>query len=148
MKPTSPGIRVLLADPDPFLAAAYQEYLSEHGFAAATATSALECLEKLRGFGPDVLVLEPALAWGGGDGVLAVMNERTDVPRVPVIVLTSGRDRSAIYRMSSFRIEDYQTKPLAPAKLAAHICALLADWPPVLPAIAIEPVVGSPQQPY
>ena len=41
-------------------------------------SSGLECVARLRERVPDVLVLEPQLPWGGGEGVLAIMGE---VPR-------------------------------------------------------------------
>jgi DNA-binding response OmpR family regulator len=76
-------IRVLLADPDESLLAAYRGYLSQDGFEVALATNGLDCLAELRRFQPDVLVMEPALPWGWGDGVLARMRERDDVPWFP-----------------------------------------------------------------
>ena len=39
------------------------------------ALSGLECAARLRECVPDVLVLEPQLPWGGGEGVLAMMGE-------------------------------------------------------------------------
>ena len=39
----------------------------------------------------DVLVMDPSLPWGGGDGVLAMMYEDPGIPVVPVIVLTDAR---------------------------------------------------------
>lgn len=116
--------RVLIADPDVCLLETYRDYLERHGDQVATAVDGLACLEQLRKFAPDVLVLEPSIPWGCGDGVLALMHEEPDVPQVPVIVLTYGRDRAALYRMAPFKIDDYQIKPLRPSRLAARIHAL------------------------
>ena len=75
----STPIRVLMADPDECLPLAYRESLSREGFELVTAASGLECVARLRERVPDVLVLEPQLPWGGGDGVLAMMGEVSDV---------------------------------------------------------------------
>ena len=43
-----------------------------------------------------------------------------------VLLLTHKGNRSLLYRLSSFRIDDYQAKPLTPAQLAQRICILRA----------------------
>jgi DNA-binding response OmpR family regulator len=117
-------VRVLIADPDEYLLDHYRDYLEPHGFEVATATTGLECVERLRECAPDVLVLEPSIPWGWGDGVLAMMHEEPDIPVVPVIVLSYGRDRGVLYRLAPFKIDDYQVKPLQPRRLAERIRAL------------------------
>src|SRR5207244_249871 len=89
---TSRRLQVLLADRDEELLATYREFLLRDGFDVVTATDALDCVAKLRVFAPDVLVLDPALPWGQGEGVLAMMYEDPGVPLVPVVVLTDMED--------------------------------------------------------
>jgi DNA-binding response OmpR family regulator len=117
-------VRVLLADPDEYQLRRYHDYLEERGFQVTSVTDGLDCLAQLRATRWDVVVIEPSLPWGGGDGVLAVMNEDPEIPLVPVIVLTDARDRSALYRMAPFRIDDFQTKPLSGKRLAQRILAV------------------------
>jgi DNA-binding response OmpR family regulator len=118
------SIRVLIADPDEYLLDNYREYLEKHGFAVTTATTGLGCLGSLRECTTDVLVLEPSLPWGTGDGVLTLMHEEQDIAVVPVIVLTHAHDRGVLYRLAPFKIDDYQVKPLRPSLLAERLCAL------------------------
>jgi DNA-binding response OmpR family regulator len=118
------SIRVLIADPDQYLLDNYRDYLEENGFEVATATTGLECVERLRKCAPDVLVIEPSIPWGCGDGVLAMMHEEASVPLTPVIVLTYGRDRGVLYRLAPFKIDDYQVKPMRPQRLAERIRAI------------------------
>ena len=94
------SIHVLIADSDEYLLDNYREYLEQHGFEVTTVTTGLECVERLRDCAPDVLVLEPSIPWGWGDGVLAMMHEDPDIPLVPVIVLTYGYDRGLLYRLA------------------------------------------------
>ena len=118
-------IRVLMADPDESLHSVYREPLSQDGFEVITALSGLECVARLRERTPDVLVLEPQLPWGGGDGVLAMMGEIPALATVPVLVLTSCRDPQVLEGVSRFPISDYQVKPLTPDQLVGRLRTLL-----------------------
>ena len=117
------AVRVLVADPDEYLLRCYRHDLEQRGFQVVTVTSGLECIEKLRATDWDVLVMEPSLPWGGGDGVLAMMHETPDVRCVPVIIVTDARDRGVLYRMAPFRVDDFQTKPLRGQRLAERVLA-------------------------
>ena len=100
-------IRVLMADPDVSLSPVYREPLSREGFELVTAESGLECVARLRERVPDVLVLEPHMPWGGGDGILAIMGESPDLAAVPVMILTSCRDAHVLKCVARFPISDY-----------------------------------------
>ena len=121
--------RILIADRDEFLSAAYREHLARHGVQVATAATGLACLDRLRDFRPDVLVLDPAMLWGGGDGVLAVLHEEPQIRPAAVLLLTHGGDRSLLYQLSSYRVDDYQVKPVSPQRLLERICIVRASQP-------------------
>jgi carbon storage regulator len=120
------SVRVLIADPNEFLAESYCEDLARRGAVATIARSALECVEKLREFLPDVLVLEPAIPWGGGDGVLAVMQEHPELRPAVVLLLTQAQDRGLLHQVARFRIDDFQVKPVPAKRLSERISAILA----------------------
>ncbi len=121
----STPIRVLMADPDPSVAPVYREPLMREGFELATATSGLECVARLRERVPDVLVLEPQMPWGGGEGVLAIMDESLDLAMVPVMILTACRDPHVLKRVERFSISDYHVKPLVPDRLPRRLRSFL-----------------------
>ncbi len=119
--------RVLLADPDRHLLTAYKGCLSSDGFDVATARDGLECIDTLRRFLPEVLVLEPEILWGGGDGVVAMVHEAPETPKVPVILLlTYGSSFTVLYNIARFPISDYQVKPMDGWRLAQWIRSVLA----------------------
>ncbi len=121
--------RVLLADPNRSLMALWSDALACEGFIVATAADGLECVSQLRAYRPDVLVLDPSLPWGGGAGVLAVMHEQADVPRVPVIVIATNlavSDQEAVRTMLQYPIDEYHAKPFAPRALGRWVIQLLA----------------------
>ena len=117
--------QVLMADPDVSFSRLYRGPLARQGLEVVTAFSGLECIDRLRGFPPDLLLLEPQLPWGGGDGILAMMGEASWLASVPVMILTSCQDPQLMNRVSRFPISGYRLKPLAPHRLAKSIRALL-----------------------
>jgi DNA-binding response OmpR family regulator len=123
-------VRILLADADEHLLDCYREFLSRNGFEVAVATSGLDCVAKLRSFGPDILVLEPDLPWGQGEGVLALMREEVDTPAVPVLVLSARREPPGTSPGDTYPVREHQTKPLAPDELANSIRRLFEQTPP------------------
>ncbi len=124
------SVRVLIADPDRYLLATYKAQLSSGGFDVATAEDGLECLQMLREFKPDVLVLEPSIPWGGGDGILSLLHEDPDLPQVPVIlIVTSGCSPQVLYNIAPFPVSDYLVKPVTGKSLAERIGFAMARCP-------------------
>ena len=119
----SEPIRALIADPDQSLLNYYREGLAPPGFAVVTVTNGLDCLDHLRHWVPDILVLENELPWGGGPGVIALMGEMPDMARVPVVVLFSGQSPAPQPRPSG--VWACLSKPVGPAELACTLHALL-----------------------
>jgi DNA-binding response OmpR family regulator len=102
----------------------FQVELEHRGFNVVTADDGVSCIEYLHDGVPNVLVVEPELPWGGGDGVLAILR---DVPKwrdIPVLVLTSERNRSAIYRISRYVISDFAFQPITTDQLVERVIRL------------------------
>lgn len=118
-------MHVLIADPDASIAPMYRKPLLREGFELGTAVNGLECISRLRERVPDVLVLEPHMLWGGGDGVLAMMGESPDLAMVPVMILTSCCDPHTLNGVKRFPINDYHFKPLAADRLAGRLRGFL-----------------------
>lgn len=117
--------KVLLADPDEQLIAAYSRELRGAGFEVETVTDAIGCVERLKVFNPDLLVLEPGIPWGQGEGILSCMREEADVPLVPVLVLTCGTDLLDDYQLPRFPVLERHQKPLSPEALLTSVKHLI-----------------------
>jgi DNA-binding response OmpR family regulator len=117
---------VLMADPDESLQTEFRGPLLQEGFELVAAASGLDCIARMRERVPDVLVLEPQLPWGGGEGVLGIMGEVPEFANLPVMILTSCRDTRLLEAVSRFPVSDYQLKPLTPDRLAARLRTILA----------------------
>jgi CheY-like chemotaxis protein len=116
--------RVLLTDADTRMLSIYQAFLMRQRMEVLTASTALECLELLRHWRPDVLVLDADLLWGSGLGVLALMREDPSVPIVPVLLL--ARDASIAEEDIPIPEHSLLVKPV-PAVVMADCIHLLAD---------------------
>jgi DNA-binding response OmpR family regulator len=124
--------RVLLADRDETLLAQYREFLLRDGFDVITAFDGLDCVAKLRLFVPDILVVDPGLLWGGGEGVIAMMYEDPLVPFIPVLVLAEAEDPRGHYGVGVFPVSIFHMKPLAPYRLAQSLRGVLEPHGPGL----------------
>ena len=83
-------------------------------------TNGLECVSHLRKCPPHVLVLDPSIPWGGGEGVLALMREESEVPAVPVLVHASPDDGAASADLA-FAVRAGASKPLPPEEMASLV---------------------------
>jgi two-component system alkaline phosphatase synthesis response regulator PhoP len=119
------SVRVLLADPDQPLLSRYQDFLGQLGFEVETATTGVDCVDKLRQFSPNLLVLEPELPWGWGEGVLSVLGDECREPRIPVLVLAKQKERGEKLLRAGYRISATEVKPLEPYFLANRILRIL-----------------------
>jgi DNA-binding NtrC family response regulator len=84
-------VRLLIADRDPVVREDCRRCLAARGYDVEVAADGLQCIQQLRELAPTVLVLDPQILWGGGDGVLEWL--RDEAPLTPLTVLvTNGHD--------------------------------------------------------
>lgn len=117
-------IKALLAIRRSHSRSAYEIILQRHGLDVVAADDGIQCLDVLRRFTPNVVVVEPELLWGGGDGIVSVLRDDPQTRGVPVLVLTTDASRSAVYRISQFSVGDYLTQPVAPEQLTSLLVRL------------------------
>jgi len=86
--------RLLVTDPDTVLLQIFRAYFPHYSLDVATARDGLECVEALRTFAPDVLVLSLELHWGGADGVLSMVREESQMRPIPVILTVGEINRT------------------------------------------------------
>lgn len=102
----------------------FQRDLVRNGFEVVTADHGLECLQVFQAFSPDVIVLDPELRWGGGDGVLDVIRDDPGLSEVPVLVLTTSRNCEVVNIISQFSISDLRVHPITPGQLTERVSML------------------------
>jgi CheY-like chemotaxis protein len=78
-------MRALIVDRDVEFLEILETFFRNRGHEVAFATSGVECLEVLRDFNPDVILVSYGLQWGGVDGILAVLREDPLLQNIPVV---------------------------------------------------------------
>jgi DNA-binding response OmpR family regulator len=119
--------RILLADADRRLTEIYREHLEDLGLAVQTAADGVQCVNLLREFRPNLLMLGTSLPWGGCDGVLAFIKEEPDLRPEFVLLLAERSDRHVLYRVAPCHIDDFHFKPLSPSRLEQYLKDLLVE---------------------
>ena len=78
---------LLIADNDVRRRNELRRFFWDSGFLVAAAAHGLECLAELLALEPHVLVIALEIPWGGGDGVIARLNEGLPIGRKPLILV-------------------------------------------------------------
>ncbi|WLD12685.1 response regulator [Planctellipticum variicoloris] len=82
--------RLLIADRWRLVAEHLRMLFIERGFEIEVATDGLDCLAKIQTYGPDAILIDEDLPWGGGAGVAAWLRDEMLRP-IPVVMMTSSR---------------------------------------------------------
>lgn len=120
---------ILLADHDPELAEATMRRLLARGYDVQIATDAIQCHSLLRSFFPEVLVLDLAILWGGGDGVLEWLIEEEAVTS-PAVAVIANRWWNRIPERLKSRVDVQIQRPESMSDLVPFVSQLesLAYW--------------------
>lgn len=127
----------LVVDDDPTLRGGIATFLREKGLRVATAASAREAIEQLRGK-PDVVVLDVRLPDGDAFSVLEVAR---DLAPAPLRIALSGEaSPEDAFRLAKYGVRDFLQKPASLDEIWEAIQSA-ADAPPDL-APAVQETVG------
>lgn len=112
--------QILIADRDPVIRNHCRRCLAAHGYDAYVAADALQCVEQLQSWSPDLLVLDPEILWGGGEGVLDWLRQMQ--PMRPVkIILTDGHCQSALPSELQKLVADRLERPTGLTELTGFV---------------------------
>ena len=125
--------RLLATDPDRVLLNIYRAYFPNFGFDIATSADGLECVVLLRDFAPDAVILSLERLWGGGDGVLSIVREDSQMRPIPVVLTIDGLNASKAMRHLLPPVVKIMEKPFRLRELRANVEAAL-ELKPELPA--------------
>ena len=119
--------RILVVDDDPDIVEATQLFLTKEGHQVEGAYSREDGLRKVDSFHPDLLILDVIMEQPD-DGFTMAQELRRAGNQIPILMLTSvesvsgltfGRDAEMV------PVDDFQTKPIEPAKLVEKVNYLL-----------------------
>ncbi len=118
--------RVLLVDDDKAFVRMVARYLDADGFRTSVAHRGDDALNRLRGGGFDVMVLDIMMPGLSGQDVLRrLCSDAAGRPRVPVVLLSAKGDEVDRVIGLEAGADDYLAKPCALRELAARLRAVL-----------------------
>jgi DNA-binding response OmpR family regulator len=101
---------------------------SQGGFQTALADSGEKALEMVWTWKPDMLLLDLMLPGIGGKEVCRILREDDRGRAIPLIMVTSAKDRADILAGFAAGADDYLTKPFEPQELIARMNAVLRRY--------------------
>jgi len=100
--------------------------LEQSGFFVHYANSGINCVAKLKVIKPEVLLLDPNLLWGGGDGVLATMDSNPALAAIPVLLLVTLETNMELANSLRTTVSDVLSLPSSKEAIADR-CLELAE---------------------
>ena len=118
-------VRLLILEPDKELLESFRVYFERAtDFEIRLSGNAEDCIEQLRSFSPQVLLMEPVLAPGVAQQMLDAVSNSYDQPFVPVLVLTRHSSHAAADHPS---VKEFFVKPQSLSMISDTIRRLAAD---------------------
>jgi DNA-binding NtrC family response regulator len=85
----------LIVDRDPMVRECCRKCLAARGYRVSVAADALQCLHQIQQSAPDILVIDPDVPWGGGQGVIDYLIH-DHLGHRPAIVLADGGSQNTL----------------------------------------------------
>jgi len=116
------GARVLVVDDETPIVDAVSYGLRKEGFQTATAGDAEQCLDSVRTFQPDLIILDVMLPSASGFDICRELRRHSDVP---IIMLTARADETDRVVGLEIGADDYIVKPFSMRELVARVKTIL-----------------------
>ncbi len=117
--------RVLVVEEDDKIRELLRYHLHQEGIEVEVAVEAREALQKLEARGPDLMVLDTALADLPGLELCQKIRTDTLTTTLPILMLSANSTEADKVLGLNMGADDYVTKPFGPLELMARIKALL-----------------------
>jgi DNA-binding response OmpR family regulator len=117
--------RALVVEDDPDIVELIDHYLRAEGFAVEAQADGRQALERLRGGGHDVVILDLQLPGMDGLSLCAELRRDKRTRNLPVIMLTARGDEADRVVGLEVGADDYVVKPFSPKELVARVRALM-----------------------
>lgn len=116
---------VLAIDDDKTTLGILESQLNGLGYRVFTERAAVKGVEIAKGFNPDVILLDLHMPVMDGFEVLGALRRDKTTRDIPVIMLTSNKERETVVEAMRHGVVDYIVKPYNPDKLSLKIKAAI-----------------------
>ena len=125
MLTAAPMKRALVVEDDPDIVELIDHYLKAEGFEVEALGDGRQALDRLRGGGHDVVILDLQLPGLDGLSLCAELRRDKRTRSLPVIMLTARGDEADRVVGLEVGADDYVVKPFSPKELVARVRALM-----------------------
>jgi DNA-binding response OmpR family regulator len=130
--------RILVVEDDTALARVLRDNLTFEGFEVAWEASGSGAINRLKVFGPDLVVLDIMLPDTNGFDLCGLLRQGG---RTPIIILTARGQKTDKLRGLNLGADDYITKPFDLEELLARVRAVLRRTRPTVEQISLGAIV-------
>ncbi len=116
------GAKVLVVDDETPIVEAVAYSLRKEGFQTQTASDAEQCLQAVRTYQPDLIILDVMLPSASGFDICRILRKQSDVP---IIMLTARADETDRVVGLELGADDYIVKPFSMRELVARVKTIL-----------------------
>ncbi len=129
------GVRILIVEDEPKLAAVMADYLHIEGFETTWISDGAEVIPFIRTTPPALMLLDLMLPGRNG---MDICREVRQFSTLPVIILTARVDEADRLRGLEIGADDYVCKPFSPREVVARVKAILRRAaPPAATAVLV-----------
>lgn len=115
--------KILLVDDDTSLLVTLGDFLRFEGYEVVTANSGEQALDRLRGFEPDLIVLDMSMPGMGGIGFLRQITAPDGSITKPVLVLTARSNMAEFF--ANVSVDGFVAKPCNPQDLLMEVSRII-----------------------
>ena len=124
--------KLLVVDDDPDILDAITAILTTQRYTIDTARDGVECVDKVRGDIPDLIILDLLMPKKDGFAVVRELRQNPKYAKIPILILTSVREDASRRRYEletglAMDVQDYVEKPISPMDLLDRVNKLLAS---------------------
>lgn len=124
---TPSGPKILIIDDDPFITDLYLLKLKEQGFLVESAANGKIGLEKIKTYGPDLVLLDIVMPALDGFDLLHKLKEQESLHKPKVVLLTNLGQKEEVERGMKLGAVDYIIKAnFTPTEVVEKIKNILA----------------------
>jgi CheY-like chemotaxis protein len=127
---------VLIVEDDIVSAELARRILERNGYDAVVAKTDDEAISELSKRRFQLVLMDVHLGTGDGLRVVRMMRARTDLQVIPVIVITSDRQRDTLFEAAELQVQGYLLKPYHPKELIHKVKSAISKQPESKPRSA------------
>ena len=113
--------RVLIVEDEGLLVNLLSQAFRQEGFLVATAANGIECMNKIQGFRPDVIVMDIMMPRLDGIDATRLIRRQRGLDKTLIVALSARTDESTKTEMMAAGADLYMEKPFVVSQLIEHV---------------------------